>query len=75
MTNQSVLVISLTDPNGTEENMLGQELDLTVKYNFVKNTSASWGGSLFFPGELMKIFYAPREDAAFWTYLMITANL
>jgi len=75
MTNQPVTITSVTDPVGTEESMLGQELDLTVKYNFVKNTSVSWGGSLFFPGELMKIFYAPREDAAFWTYLMITANL
>jgi len=75
MTNQSVVVTSLTDPVGTEENMLGQELDLTVKYNFVENTSVTWGGSLFFPGELMKLFYAPREDAAFWTYVMITANL
>ena len=75
MTNQPVIITSVSDPVGTEENMLGQELDLTVKYNFVKNTSVSWGGSLFFPGELMKIFYAPRENSAFWTYLMITANL
>ncbi|MFZ1518551.1 MAG: alginate export family protein [Ignavibacteriaceae bacterium] len=75
MTNQPVTITSVSDPVGTEENMLGQELDLTVKYNFVKNTSVSWGGSLFFPGELMKVFYAPREDSAFWTYLMITANL
>jgi hypothetical protein len=75
MTNQPAIITSITDPAGTEESLLGQELDLTVKYNFVENTSVTWGGSLFFPGELMKIFYAPREDAAFWTYLMITANL
>lgn len=75
MTNQPATITSLTDPDGTEESALGQELDLTVKYNFVENTSVTWGGSLFFPGELMKVFYAPREDAAFWTYLMITANL
>ena len=75
MTNQSTIVTSVTDPAGMEESMLGQELDLTVKYNFVKNTSVSWGGSLFFPGELMKILYAPREDIAYWTYLMITASL
>ena len=75
MTNQPAIVTSVTDPDGTEESMLGQELDLTIKYNFVKNTSVTWGGSLFFPGELMKVFYAPREDAAFWTYVMITANL
>jgi hypothetical protein len=75
MTNQSVIVTSVTDPTGMEESMLGQELDLTVKYNFIKNTTVSWGGSLFFPGELMKLIYDPREDTAFWTYVMITSSL
>ncbi len=67
--------------NGELKNMndLGQELDLTVKYQFIKGTSILWGGSVFFPGDLMKsIFLTPnyvREDPAFWTYVMITANL
>lgn len=53
---------------------LGQELDLTVVYRFVQGTSITWGGSLFFPGDLMKAFYIPREDMAFWSFVMITAN-
>ncbi|MCX8106403.1 MAG: alginate export family protein [Ignavibacterium album] len=54
---------------------LGQEIDLTVIYKFAQGTNITWGGSLFFPGDIMKVLYSPREDAAFWTYLMITANL
>lgn len=57
------------------KNTFGQEIDLTLVYKFIKGTNITWGGSLFFPGDLMKALYAPREDAAFWTYLMITANL
>ncbi len=57
------------------ENTFGQEIDLTVDYKFVPGTSITWGGSLFFPGDIMKVLYSPREDAAFWSYLMITANL
>ncbi len=53
----------------------GQEIDLTLVYKFVKGTNITWGGSVFFPGDIMKTIYSPREDAAFWTYLMITANL
>mgnify|MGYP000432666397 CR=1 FL=1 len=75
MSNQSINVITDENPSGSDENLFGQELDITVKYNFVENTSVLWGGSLFFPGNLMKAIYDPREDTAFWTYLMITANL
>lgn len=57
------------------QNTFGQELDLTVIYKFAQGTNVTWGGSLFFPGELMKSLYLPREDLAFWTYLMITSNL
>lgn len=57
------------------KNTFGQELDLTVVYKFVQGTNVTWGGSLFFPGDIMKVLYSPREDAAFWTYVMITANL
>jgi len=57
------------------QNTFGQELDLTVIYKFVQGTNVVWGGSLFFPGDIMKSIYSPREDTAFWTYVMITANL
>ncbi len=62
--------------NGIEEqNTFGQELDLTIKYNFIKGTALSWGGSLFFPGDLMKSIFSPGEDTAFWTYLMVIVNI
>ncbi len=75
MSNKSIVFSTSNNPQGEEQNIFGQELDLTVRYNFVKGTTISWGGSLFFPGKIMKFFYAPREDTAFWSYLMITANL
>lgn len=75
MANQSILITTTENPEGNEENTFGQELDLSVKYDFVKGTSISWGGSLFFQGEIMKAFFAPREDTGFWTYIMITSNL
>jgi hypothetical protein len=77
MSNQSVKITSLQNPAGTDENMFGQELDLTVKYAFTENTNIIWGGCLFFPGELFKNSFGliQKEDTAFWTYLMITANL
>jgi hypothetical protein len=60
--------------SAADENVFGQELDLTVKYQLIKGTALSWGGSLFFPGELMKSYFG-NEDVAYWTYLMITANI
>ena len=75
MSNQSINIITPENPDGNDENMFGQELDLTIKYAFTKNTNLVWGGSLFFPGQLFKTVYDPREDAAYWTYLMITATL
>ena len=75
MSNQSINIITPENPDGNDENMFGQELDLTIKYAFTKNTNLVWGGSLFFPGQLFKTVYDPREDAAYWTYLMVTASL
>ena len=75
MTNQTMLITTEEDPTPQDENMLGQEVDLTVKYSFVKGTTLVWGGSLFFPGNIMKYMFHPREDMAFWTYVMLTANL
>lgn len=75
MSNKSILVTTFQDPEGVEQNTFGQELDLTIRYNFIKGTSITWGGSIFFPGDLMKTFFAPGEYPAFWTYVLITANL
>lgn len=52
----------------------GQEVDLTVVYKFIPGTTVTWGGSIFIPGDLMKVAFAPREDLAFWSFVMITAN-
>lgn len=69
MANQKVL---------SGESIYGQEIDLTVRYDFVKGTAISWGGSIFIPRNLMKAnFSTPfvaKEDTGFWTYLMLTAN-
>jgi len=73
MSNQSANI--LVGENTSEENIFGQEIDLTVKYAFIKGTTLVWGGSLFFPGNLMKYMFQPREDMAYWTYVMLTANL
>jgi len=59
----------------TNENTFGQELDLTVKYKFIKGTTLVWGGSLFLQGALMEKWFYPRQDIAYWTYVMIVANL
>jgi hypothetical protein len=62
-----------------DESTFGQEIDLILSYTHIKGTTLSLGGSLFLPGELMKTKFRTvngvREDTAFWTYLMISANL
>ena len=73
--NKSANVTVSRNTSPTEENNFGQEVDLTVKYAFIKGTTLVWGGSVFFLGNLMKDLFHPREDVAYWTYLMITANL
>ena len=75
MSNQSANITVGDNTSATEENIFGQEVDLTIKYAFIKGTTLVWGGSVFFPGNLMKYIFAPRADVAYWTYLMITANL
>jgi len=75
MSNQSANITVGENTSPTEENHFGQEIDFTVKYAFIKGTNLVWGGSVFFPGNLMKHMFYPREDVAYWTYLMITANL
>ena len=75
MSDKPILVTSIQNPEGVEQNTFGQELDLTIRYNFITGTTITWGGSVFFQGDLMKAFFSSGEDPAFWTYLMITANL
>ena len=58
----------------TEASTLGQEFDLTLKYKFNPSTTLTWGNSLFIAGDVMINKYNGRQDAAFWSYLMITAN-
>lgn len=62
------------------QKVFGQEIDLTIKYEFIKNTSINWGFSLFLPGDLMKSAFLTslgeeRKDMAYWSYLMIIANI
>jgi len=75
MSNQSISIATIENPEGNYENMFGQELDLTVKYAFTENTNLVWGGSLFLQGEIFKTVYSPREDIGYWAYLMINASL
>jgi len=62
-----------------DERVYGNEIDLTVKYQFVKEAAITWGGSIFLPGDIMKrnfILGNERRDApSFWSYIMITTNL
>jgi hypothetical protein len=75
MSNKSATITTESDPNERESNTFGQEIDLTVKYTFIKGTTLVWGGSFFFPSDLMKYMFNPREDVAYWTYLMLIAKL
>ena len=71
-------ILSSDVKNSAGMSDLGRELDLTVAYNFLKRTTITWGGSLFFQGNLMKSYFntstISREDIGFWSYIMITAN-
>jgi len=79
MSNKSANITVGENTSPTDENTFGQEIDLTVKYSFIKGTTLVWGGSVFFPGNLMKDMFTTgagvREDVAYWTYLMIIAKL
>jgi hypothetical protein len=76
VSNTSIYFTTTEDPEGTEESLFGQEIDLTIKYNFIKGTTITCGGSAFIPGELMKLIFIPKgSDVGFWSYIMITANI
>ncbi|MBT8380349.1 MAG: alginate export family protein [Ignavibacteria bacterium] len=73
MSNQT----AVSNVNGVSKDVdtFGQEVDLTIGYNFIKGTKLIWGGSFFFQGDIMKSIFDPREDTAYWTYVMVVANL
>ena len=68
-----------TNQTRNDLSTLGQELDLTIRYNLVKGTTIRWGGSVFVPGDLMETFFkvgnVERNDPSFWTYIMFTTNI
>lgn len=70
------LLTNKQDANGSTA--LGDEVDLTVKYEMIKGTTLTWGGSVFVPGNSLKTSYTTtkgnRNDAAFWSFVMLTAN-
>ncbi|NUN08835.1 MAG: alginate export family protein [Ignavibacteriaceae bacterium] len=59
-------------------NTYGQEVDVTLRYNFLPGTVLTLGASVFLPGDLMKNYFSSeaveRKDMAFWNYLMISSN-
>jgi hypothetical protein len=62
------------------KNTFGQEVFITVKYNFVKSTAITWGGGYFLPGSLFKLQYAVQnsdrgQNPGFWSYVMLTSAL
>lgn len=65
--------------SATGESVFGQEIDLILKYDFIKGTAISGGASIFLPGDLMKTFWKTqsmvRKDPSYWGFLMITANI
>ncbi len=76
VSNTKAVISTIENPGGEEESVLGQEIDLTVKYNFIKGTTIAWGGSAFIPGEFMSLIFSPKgADVGFWSYIMITANI
>jgi hypothetical protein len=75
MSNQPLNHTQVNSSDVTELSAFGQEIDLSVKYNFVKGTTITWGGSAFIPGDLMRLIFIPGNDVGFWSYVMITANL
>ena len=58
-------------PSGGSTEAYGQEVDLTLSYQFADPLSVTVGASTFFPGDAM----IPDGDTAYWAYVMTTVNL
>jgi hypothetical protein len=52
---------------------LGEEIDIVLRYFIIENTFVEWGGSIYFPGEVMKEVYVGQNhwDASFWSYVRL----
>lgn len=61
------------ESKSNDETAFGNEIDITVNYNFLPGTTITWGGSMFLPGAIKKAWYG--EDMGLWTYIMLTANI
>ncbi|OQY28605.1 MAG: hypothetical protein B6244_06770 [Candidatus Cloacimonetes bacterium 4572_55] len=60
------------DINGSEEDALGTEVDLTLVFKYLKNVKFNLGLSFFSPDEVMKSFRG--EDSATWGYCQTVVN-
>ncbi len=58
-------------PAGVSPDVYGQELDLTLRYQFADPVSVTVGASTFFPGDAM----SPNGETAYWAYVMTTVTL
>jgi len=62
---------------GRSLNSLGMEIDATATYKISPLVSAQCGASVLLPGEAMRETNPSRglgRDAAYWGYVMLTAN-
>ncbi len=57
-------------PGGGSTEAFGQEIDLSLGYQFADPASVKFGVSTFFPGDA----FAPDGDTAFWGYVMTSVN-
>ena len=62
-------------PDANDDNVWGQELDLLLIWKFSQSLKITWGGSVFLPGQLMENRWSGNSDPAFWSFLMLTANV
>jgi hypothetical protein len=58
-------------PSGGSTAAYGQEVDLTLSYQFADPISVTVGASTFVPGDAMAL----NGDTAYWAYVMTTVNL
>ena len=57
-------------PSSRSTEAYGQEVDLTLSYQFADPVSVTVGTSAFFPGDAQ----APNGDTAYWGYVMTSVN-
>ena len=57
-----------------DTNNFGQEVDLTLIYDYHETLTFTLGASVFLPGELMQSRFDGNSDMAVWGYVMTMAN-